>query len=84
MASMAPAIEPRKPLAFIKGMFRTPSTTTLATDEPEAVPIRALDTMETLAGPPLARPATQRAKSTKNRPAPEESTKATKSTYRKM
>jgi hypothetical protein len=68
----------------MRGILKTPSITTLATDEPETVPIIALEIMEILPGPPLRDPAKERAKSTKKRVAPEPSRKAPKMIKRKI
>lgn len=76
MASMAPATAGRKPVDFIRGTLMTPSTITLAADEPEAVPNKALVRMETLAGPPRRCPATLSPRFTMNFPMPEASSTA--------
>lgn len=51
-ASMAPATEGRTPVFFISGMMNVPIVITLATGEPEIIPIRALENTAVLAGPP--------------------------------
>ena len=58
IASTPAATVARKPVAFIRGMLITPSTITLAAEEPLAVPNNALVRIETLAGPPRRPPAT--------------------------
>ena len=70
-ASTAPAISGLKPVFFISGMVSVPVETVLAMAEPEIEPISADAKTETLAGPPVARPATPKAKSMKNCPTPE-------------
>src|SRR3989304_1098188 len=57
IASTPAATVARKPVAFIRGMLITPSTITLAAEEPLAVPNNALVRIETLAGPPRRPPA---------------------------
>ena len=51
-ASTAPAKRAGYPVDFISGMVMEPVATTLATALPETVPISALATTATLAGPP--------------------------------
>ena len=52
VASTPPAKAARKPKRFISGMVNWPEATTLATPEPEIVPISAEDSTQTCAGPP--------------------------------
>ena len=52
-------------------MVKEPVVTTLATAEPETVPMKPLATAEALAGPPTRWPVSETARSMKNRPAPE-------------
>ena len=47
-----------------------PLPTVLATEEPEYIPISALEMTATLAGPPTLAPATELARSTKKVPMP--------------
>jgi hypothetical protein len=51
-------------------MVNTPSIMTLATPLPEIVPSSALEKTETLAGPPVIRPASAVASRTKKSPIP--------------
>jgi len=50
---------------------KAPVVTTLATAEPDTVPIKPLATAAALAGPPTRWPVSDTARSMKNRPAPE-------------
>ena len=52
------------------GMVNAPVVTVLAMDDPEIVPINALEKIATLAGPPEYRPAITIAKSMNNCPRP--------------
>ena len=52
------------------GIVKTPSIITLATPLPEMVPSSALEKTETLAGPPVNRPASAVASRTKKSPIP--------------
>ena len=56
VASTPPAKAARKPKRFISGMVNWPQATTLATPEPEIVPISAEDSTQTCAGPPRQPP----------------------------
>ena len=51
-------------------MVKLPVPTTLATELPDTVPMRALEMTATLAGPPLDQPAMALARSMKNFPRP--------------
>ena len=55
-ASTAPANSGRKPTRFIKGIVSAPVEATLATLEPDTMPIRPLEMMATCAGPARVRP----------------------------
>src|SRR3546814_11204206 len=76
VASTPPAKAERKPNRFIKGMVNWPLATTLATPEPEIVPISADDITQTCAGPPRQEPARPSAKSLNNASIPARSRKA--------
>ena len=76
--SMAPASCGLKPIRIIIGMVMVPVVATFETVLPESIPIRALEMIATLAGPPLRFPATAKAKSVKKRSAPETLRKAPK------
>ena len=52
-------------------MVKAPVVTTLATAEPETVPMNPLATAEALAGPPILCPVSDTARSMKKRPAPD-------------
>src|SRR5690606_22774462 len=56
VASTAPAKAERKPKRFISGRVNWPDATTLATPEPEMVPISAEESTQTCAGPPRQEP----------------------------
>ena len=60
------------------GIVKTPSIITLATPLPEMVPSSALEKTETLAGPPVIRPASAVASRTKKSPMPVIETNAAK------
>src|SRR3990167_8668958 len=70
VASTAAANSGRYRIRFMRGMLKIPSTTTLATADPEIVPKKAEETTDTLAGPPWERPATSLSRSTKVSPPP--------------
>ena len=70
-ASTAAAKRARNPSLIIMGMVKEPVVTTLATAEPETVPMKPLATTEALAGPPVRWPVSATARSMKKRPAPE-------------
>ena len=55
------------------GIVRLPVPTTLATELPDTVPMRPLESTATFAGPPLAQPAMEFARSMKNFPSPVDS-----------
>src|SRR5699024_11067958 len=52
-ASTAPACLGLKPTFFIKGIVKVPVVATLATGDPDNIPINPLETTAVLAGPPL-------------------------------
>ncbi len=56
VASTPPANAPVKPERFIRGIVNWPDATTLATPEPETVPISAEEATQTLPGPPCLPP----------------------------
>ena len=66
------------------GMVSDPVPTTLATELPDTVPIRPEDSTATFAGPPLAQPAMELARSIKNLPSPVDSKYAPKRINRKI
>lgn len=67
-ASTAAAKSLSYPVFFMIGMVTLPEPTVLATELPEYIPSKALDITATLAGPPLANPATEFAISMKKEP----------------
>jgi len=84
VASTPPAKDARKPKRFISGMVNWPEATTLATPEPEIVPISAEDRIATCAGPPRTPPTSPSAKSLKRLSIPARSRKAAKTTKMKI
>jgi len=84
VASTPPAKAERKPNFFISGMVNWPLATTLATPEPEIVPISAEERMQTCAGPPFQVPTSPRAKSLNKVSMPARSRKAAKTTKMKI
>src|SRR4030042_5349690 len=58
------------PVRFMSGMVKEPVVTVLATELPEIMPKKALDTTAALAGPPLVQPVSANDTSVKNCPAP--------------
>ena len=66
------------------GMVKLPVPTTLATEEPETVPMRPEERTATFAGPPAAQPAIALAISIKNLPRPVDSRYAPKRINRKI
>jgi hypothetical protein len=84
VASTPPAKAGEKPKRFISGMVNWPLATTLATPEPEIVPISAEDRTQTWAGPPRAWPTKPSAKSLNKAIMPARSRKAAKTTKMKM
>ena len=85
VASTPPAKAARKPKRFISGMVNWPEATTLATPEPEIVPISAEEITQTLRR--AAAPAADRAPSAtslKSAIMPARSRKAAKRTKMKM
>ena len=84
VASTPPAKAARKPKRFISGMVNWPEATTLATPEPEIVPISAEDSTQTCAGPPRQPPTRPSATSLKSAIMPARSRKAAKRTKMKM
>ena len=56
-ASTAPANSGSKPFFFISGIVNAPVVATFAAELPLIVPMRALEMMDTLAGPPGRLPA---------------------------
>ncbi len=77
---MPPATCGLKPTFFIRGMVRVPIVAVLAMPLPENVPMKALATTETLAGPPRVWPTSDMASFMRNSPAPVLSKMAPKST----
>src|SRR5512143_1618114 len=67
-ASTAPANCGEKPYFFISGIVSEPVVTALAIADPEIMPNSPDDTTQTLAGPPVNRPATIVARSMNRRP----------------
>ena len=65
-------------------MVKLPVPTTFATELPDTVPIRPLESTATLAGPPDAQPAMEFARSIKNLPSPVTSKYAPKSMNRNI
>ena len=55
------------------GIVKAPVPATLATELPDTVPMRPLESTATFAGPPRAQPATAFARSMKNLPSPVDS-----------
>ncbi|MNT60440.1 hypothetical protein D3C72_1980200 [compost metagenome] len=84
VASTPPAKAARKPNRFISGMVNWPLATTLATPDPEMVPISAEDSVQTCAGPPRQPPTRPRAKSLNSLIMPARSRKAAKTTKMKI
>ncbi len=84
VASTPPAKAARKPKRFISGMVNCPDATTLATPDPEIVPISADDSTQTCAGPPRHVPTSPSATSLKSAIIPAFSRKEAKSTKMKM
>jgi len=78
--SMPPASSGLKPTFFMRGMVSVPMVAVLATPLPEMVPMKALATTETLAGPPLVCPTRDMASFMRYSPAPVLSKMAPKST----
>ena len=77
-ASTAAANLARYPRFFINGMVNEPVVTTLATAEPDTVPMKPEATADALAGPPTRWPVNATARSMKNLPAPERISSAPK------
>ena len=75
-ASTAAANSGLYPILFIIGMVTDPEPTVFATDEPEAIPSRALATTATFAGPPENLPTAALAKRMKKSATPERSRNA--------
>ena len=69
--SMAPATWGLKPARFMSGMVKVPVLTVLAMALPEMEPKSADATTDTLAGPPVLRPAKASGRSMKKRLAPD-------------
>src|SRR5581483_6551587 len=65
-------------------MVKVPVVTTLATEEPEIMPVMPEDTTAALAGPPRYLPSREKATWMKKLPAPALSSRAPNSTNRKM
>ena len=84
VASTPPAKAARYPKRFISGMVNWPVVTTLATPEPEIVPISAEEITATLPAPPRAWPTRPSATSVKSRIMPARSRKAPNRMKRKM
>ena len=84
VASTAPAKAGLKPKRFISGMVNWPLATTLATPEPEMVPISADDSTQTCAGPPRQEPTRPSATSLNSAIMPARSRKAANTTKMKM
>jgi len=55
----------------MRGIVNDPVVTVLATELPEIMPKKQLETTAALAGPPLVHPVTLKARSVKNFPAPD-------------
>ncbi len=78
--SMPAATVPFMPTLRMAGMVMTPVVSTLVTTLPLSEPIRPLDTIATLAGPPRTWPSNEKARLMKKRPAPVCSSAAPKTT----
>ena len=77
-ASTAAANSGLYPILFIIGIVIDPEPTVFATDDPDAIPSRALATTATFAGPPEKRPTAAFAKRMKKSATPVRSRKAPK------
>ncbi len=84
VASTPPANSERNPKRFISGMVNCPLATTLATPEPEIVPMSAEESTQTCAGPPRHPPTSPSATSLKSAIIPARSRNDAKSTKMKM
>ena len=69
-ASTEPAKAGSNPFLIIRGMVKAPVVATFAAEDPLMVPIRPLEMMETLAGPPGRLPAIFIAQSVKRAETP--------------
>ena len=84
VASTPPAKAEVKPKRFISGIVNWPEATTLATPEPETVPMSAEEATQTLPGPPCLSPNTAIEMSLKKSMTPAFSMKAPNRMNRKM
>ena len=84
VASTPPAKAEVKPKRFIRGIVNWPEATTLATPEPETVPMSAEEATQTLPGPPCLSPNTAIEMSLKKSMTPAFSMKAPNRMNRKM
>jgi len=70
-ASTPPANSGLYPVRFIRGIVNDPVVTVFATELPEIMPKKQLDTTAALAGPPVVQPVRENARSVKNFPSPD-------------
>ncbi len=68
--SMPPASSGLNPTFFMRGIVSVPMVAVLATPLPEIMPMKALATTDTLAGPPRVWPTRDMASFMRNSPAP--------------
>ena len=68
----------------MSGIVKAPVVTAFATELPDTIPMRQLETTAALPGPPTLRPVSAMARSMKNCPAPDTLRNDPKTTNRKM